>query len=173
MEERKFSRWEVLSWEPREKLVFRDVEQFRKLSCTAKIQTSVTLIKWQKKEGEVLASLLKVQENYSEVFVSQPYVPIKSFGSSSAKGTVHCVLQRNPKQGQETLPARCGTWKDSTWHLSHWYLKWHQQMAAWNIQLTIERIFLLKWKTKANVQCSTDLNGKICNIEGPFRNRCC
>lgn len=37
----------------------------------------MTWVRCKVKEGKLMAFLLKVEQNYSEVFVSQPYVPSK------------------------------------------------------------------------------------------------
>lgn len=165
----------------KKKSVSRDAEQFRKLSSTTKIQTSVTqcLIKQKKKEEVVLASLLKVEENYSEVFVSQPHVPTKYIFwlQQCKKDCAFCPAEK-PETGTGDLSCEM-------WDLERLYLAPQplilkmasadlMQMAAWNTQLTIDRIFLLKkGKQKQMFSVLRILNGKICNIEAPFRNRCC
>lgn len=144
----------------------------------------MTFVQWKEKEGEVMAFLFKVEENYSEVSVSQPYVPTKCicrlWQCIKGEGAL-CPAENSNTRARRPCLGDVGPGQalSGQHHLSHWYLKWHQQILCkwqpeiYNCTLRESLYTKKKGKTKRNVQCFPDFDWWNYNIRGPFGNSCC
>lgn len=82
-----------------------------------------------------MAFLSKVEENYSEVSVSQPYVPTKCicrlWQCIKGEGAL-CPAENSNTRARRPCLGDVGPGQalSGQHHLSHWYLKWHQQILC-------------------------------------------